>query len=161
MDAKEQLGEDVLVQAVVQTVGTGKSMTGAGVGMGVGGLIGAAAAGALSGRGQHGELLGFKGRMFMLVGPTKVGFFKFKQGLLRASVGEPLGILRRDAITSIAMGGGMLTTAFTVNLDDGTALPLEAPRAEKGKVEKVAAMIGTRPAAPPPPPAAPPAEPVA
>jgi|SRR5689334_8998760 hypothetical protein len=148
MDQKAMaaLGEEVLVQAVVQTTGTGRAMMGGAVG----GLIGAVASTALD-RGNHSDLLGHKGRMFMLLGPTKLGFFNFKSGLLRASVGDPIGILRRDAITSIELGGGVLTTAFTVHLDDGTSLGLEAPRAEKGKVEKVAAAIPTRPTVPPPP----------
>jgi hypothetical protein len=152
MDQKAMaaLGEEVLVQAIVQTTGTGRSMMTAGMGGAVGGIVGAAASTALD-RGKHGDLLGHKGRMFMLLGPTKLGFFTFKQGLLKASVGDSIGVLRRDAVTSIEFGGGMLTTAFTVHIDDGTALVLEAPRAEKGKVEKVAAAIGTRPTVPPPP----------
>jgi hypothetical protein len=153
MDSKAMaaLGEEVLVQAVVQTVGTGRSMMTAGIGAGVGGVVGSIAGEALGGRGKHGDLLGHKGRMFLLLGPTRLGFFTFKSGLLKASVGDPIGILRRDAVTSVELGSGMLTTAFTVHLDDGTALALEAPRAEKGKIEKVAAAIGTRPTAPPPP----------
>lgn len=141
--ASEKLGEEVLIKAVVQTTGTGRSMMGAGIAGGVGGIVGAAAAEALGGRGKHGDLLGHTGRMFMLAGPSRIGFFKFKQGFWRASVGEPLGILRRDSVKSITVGGGKLTKAFTVHLDDGTALTLEAPRNEKGKIEKVAAMVGT------------------
>jgi hypothetical protein len=152
MDQKAMaaLGEEVLGQAVVQTTGTGRSMMTAGMGGAVGGLVGAVASTAMD-RGKHGDLLGHKGRMFVLLGPTKLGFFNFKNGLLRASVGDPIGVLRRDAITSIEIGGGVLTTAFTVHLDDGTALGLEAPRAEKGKIEKIAAAIPVRPTVPPPP----------
>lgn len=142
--AAEMLGEEVLIQAVVQTTGTGRSMMASGVAGSVGGLIGAAAGEALGGRGKHGDLLGHQGRMFLLAGPTRIGFFKFKSGLLRASVGEPLGILRRDAVKSITVGGGKLTKAFTVQLEDGTALTLEVPRTETGKIEKVAAMVGTQ-----------------
>ncbi len=156
MDAKAMaaLGEDVIVEALVQTVGTGRSMMSAGVGGSVGGLVGAAAAGALGGRGKNAALLGHSGRMSLLLGPTRLGFFTLKSGLLKASEGDPIGILRRDAITGIEFGGGMLTTAFTIHLDDGTSVDLEAPRTEKGKVEKVAAAIGTRPGSPPaaPPP---------
>jgi hypothetical protein len=152
MDQKAMaaLGEEVLVKAVVQTTGTGRSMMSAGMGGAVGGIVGGIAGAAMD-RGKHGDLLGHKGRMFMLLGPTKLGFFSFKQGLLKASVGDPIGVLRRDAVRSIELGGGMLTTAFTVHIDDGTDLVLEAPRAEKGKVEQVAAAIGTRPTTPPPP----------
>jgi hypothetical protein len=148
MDKKavERLGEEVIEQAVVQTTGTGRSMMSAGVAGGVGGLVGAVAGEVVDGGSNHGELLGHKGRMYLLVGPTRLGFFKLGPGLLKASVGEPLGILRREAVTSITFGGGMLTAAFTVNLDDGTALTLEAPRTEKGKVERIAAML--RPSVP-------------
>lgn len=157
MDQKEMaaLGEEVLGKAIVQTTGTGRSMMTAGMGGAIGGVVGAVAGQALSRGTKYGDLLGHKGRMFMLLGPTKLGFFRFKQGLLRASVGDPIGVLRRDAVTSIELGGGMLTTAFTVHLDDGTAVTLEAPRAEKGKVERMAAAIGTRPTVPPPTPDAP------
>jgi hypothetical protein len=135
--AAERLGEDVIEMAVIQTTGTGRAMMAGSVG----GLVGAVAGGIAASSGGRDELLGYKGRMYLLVGPTRLGFFRLGPGLLKASVGEPLGIFSRDAVTSITFGGGMLTAAFTVNLDDGTALVLEAPRTEKGKVERIAALF--------------------
>jgi hypothetical protein len=139
MDKKavERLGEDVIEMAVVQTTGTGRTLMAGSVG----GIVGAIAAGTAASSGSRDQLLGYKGRMYMLVGPTRLGFFGLGPGLLKASVGEPLAVFSRNAVTSITFGGGMLTAAFTVNLDDGTALVLEAPRTEKGKVERMAALF--------------------
>jgi hypothetical protein len=60
-------------------------------------------------------------------------------------------------VRSIAVGGGVVSASFTVSLDDGTTLTLEAPRSEKGKIQRIVALIAAQPPAATPPAAGPPA----
>ena len=145
--AAEKLGEDVVAGSIVQTSGTGRSVMRGGAlgatGGVLGGIVGGAIAEAVSHRvsGSTKALLGYEGLLYLAVGPTKVGFFRLKQGLLKSSVGETLGILRREAITAMTVGGGMVTAPVMIALNDGTTIALKVPRIHKGKVEKVAALF--------------------
>ena len=154
--AAEKLGEPVLAGSIVQTSGAGKAaMRGGAVGAtagAIGGIVGGAIADAVSGRmsGPEKDLLGYQGLLYLAVGPTRVGFFRLRQGLLKASVGDVLGILRRDAVTAMTVGGGFATAPVAIVLNDGTTIALEVPRIHKGRAEKVAALFPS--AVPPAPP---------
>ena len=144
--AAGKLGETVLAGSIVQTAGTARSMMRDGIGGAVGGtvagVVGGMAAEALASHGGGGaELLGYRGLLYVAVGPTRVGFFRLKQGFLRDSLGDVLGILRRDAVTSVTVGSGKLTAPMTATLNDGTTLQLEVSRVHRGKAEKVAALF--------------------
>ena len=140
--AAEKLGEPVHLVATVSSKGTAKSIMTAGVARGLGGAIGAAAAGTLANRGSIDTISGNKGYMVLALSDANLAVFKQKSGLLKPSCGDLLGSLGRDGITSFELGGGTLTAPLKVVLSDGTELEFEVPRAHKGKVEKIQQALG-------------------
>jgi len=142
--AAAKLGEQVDAGAIISTAGTGKSMMRSGISGAIGGVAGSVATDALTaGSGNASGILGHAGLMYMAVGPTKVGFFTLKQGLLKSSVGDVLGVLRRDAVASMTIGGGALTSAMMLALTDGTTIALEVARTQKGRAERIAALFAS------------------
>lgn len=145
--AAEKLGEAVIAGSIVQTSGSGRASMRTGAASaaagGLAGALGSAFADVLSGKvgGPTKDLLGYEGLLYLAVGPTRIGIFRLKQGLLKSSVGDVLGILRRDAVTAMTVGDGRITAPVAIWLNDGTTLALEVPRIHRGNAGKVAALF--------------------
>ncbi len=142
--ASAALGEQVVAGALVSSAGTGKAMGLRSFGAQLGGAIGSGIAQAAGGPPKVTSPGGYQGVMYMAVGPTKVGFFGTKQGLIGRSLKDLLLTVSRGSITTFEMHGGALTCPLAVALDDGTVFALEVPRAEKGKTEKIGALLTGR-----------------
>ncbi len=146
--AAERLGEPVVCAALLQTAGTGRRVGMQAFAGQAGGVIGSAAAaavGVLAGGATAAAsveaLGGYQGLMFTALTPTRLGFFAVKQGLLRPSLKDTLAVIPREQVAALVLGGGALTVEVTLTLTDGTTVPLEAPRAHKGKAERLARTL--------------------
>jgi hypothetical protein len=135
--ASEKLGEPVSMVATVSTKGTGKKTM---LTAGIGGVVGAAAAAAVSNRGKS-ALGEYKGYLVLGLGEKNLGVFKQKTGLLKPSCGDLLESIPLEQIASFKVAGGALTVPLTIGMADGTELEFEVPRAHKGKAEKLGAAI--------------------
>ena len=135
--ASEKLGEKVSMVATASTKGTGKKTM---LTAGVGGVLGAAAAAAVSNRGTSG-LADYKGYLVLGLGEKNLGVFKQKTGLLKPSCGDLLETIPLDQVAKFELGGGALTAPLVLGLKDGSELEFEVPRAHKGKIEKLKAAL--------------------
>ncbi len=142
--ATQMLGEQVTAGAVLQTAGTGGA-TAIGAGSAaIGGALGRVAGEALAGRmAKPGSFPNnYKGLLYVAATETRIAIFSAKRGLLKNSVKELLVTHPRTAITSLEIGGGALVSGVTLALSDGTTYAMEAPRAVKGKAQKLKAALG-------------------
>ena len=138
--AAEMMGEPVLAGAVIATAGTLSKMA---VGAAVGGLAGAAIGSAMARKSGPTALPGdYKGLMYVAAGPSKVGFFAVKRGLLKNAIKAPLFEVPRGQVRGFEVGGGTLSSSITVTMADGSVYALECGRALKGKAEKVRRELG-------------------
>lgn len=133
--AAEKLGEPVVAGVVVASKGHLLKM---GVTAGVGGLVGAAAGAAVGARTERNTQLinDYKGLMYIGLGPTKLGIYGVKRGLLKNSITEMLLSVPRAEVASLEVGKGF-TAPVTITLKDGTAYTMEVARAFKSKAEKL------------------------
>lgn len=135
--ASEQLGESVLATAIVSSKGTGKRAMAFGA---LGGAAGAALANRRSGSAAE-TVAGHKGHMVLALTPTRLGVFKQGKGMLVAGCGDLLESLPREEIAGVEVGGGLLTSPVAIRLTDGSAIELEVPRLQKGKVKKLQSAL--------------------
>lgn len=132
------LGEDVLASAMVTPRGYNMKR---GVGMGVGGLVGAAVATGMGNKGITSPA-DHRGRMQIMLTPSRLVFFERKGGLLKDKLGQLLYEVPRTEVSSFTVGGGLASTAVTVGLSDGTAYTLETPRAAAKRARAVGDALG-------------------
>jgi hypothetical protein len=135
--ASEQLGEPVLATAIVSSKGTGKRAMAFGA---LGGAAGAALANRRAGTAAE-TLAGHKGHMVLALTPTRLGVFKQGKGMLVAGCGDLIESLPREEIAGVELGGGLLTSPVAIRLKDGSAIELEVPRLQKGKVKKLQSAL--------------------
>lgn len=141
--AAEKLGEPIVAEVVVSSKGHLLKMgVSAGIAGGIGGVVGSAA-GAAAGRmvggkaEKAGQLPGdYKGLIYLGLGPTKLGIFSAKRGMLASKADQLLLAVPRSEVETLAVGKGF-TAPVTITLKDGTTYTLEVARAFKGKAEKV------------------------
>ena len=140
--AAEAMGEAVSMTTVVSPKGQGKTMMAAGMARQVSGLTGSLGVEQLARSKRTDTPGGYKGGyMVLALGETKLGFFEMKRGLLSNKAGQLLEEVARAEVLTFELGGGTLTSALTVALEDGTSWELEVPRAHKGKTERMAAAL--------------------
>lgn len=148
---REALGEEVLAGCPVMPAGYALSgalaAAGPAVGVMTGGAIGAAVGmaasrEALAGRERPLTPGGHQKWMYMVIGPTQVGFFDLKQWVLWKSIGRLLLQLPRQDVTHCEFVPGKIgASRLTVHLADGATYALDVARVHRGKAEKVRALL--------------------
>jgi hypothetical protein len=83
-----------------------------------------------------------KGYMILAAGPTKIGFFVMKRGLISNGIGNLLAEHPREDIAKLEVGSGLATAGVALEFKDGSSYALEVPRASKGKLEKLQKELG-------------------
>jgi len=142
-NAAAVMGEPVIAGALVLPKGFSKKNA---IGMGVGGVIGAAVATAM-GSGAATTPGGHHGRLFIALSPTKLAFFEAKSGLLKVKLGRLLHEAPRSSVTAFDAGGGALVAPLHIVLADGAVYELETPRASRKRIARIANELGAAPGA--------------
>jgi hypothetical protein len=132
--ASEIMGESVVAGATLQA----KKTLIKSVAFSLGGLAGEALADRAvkdpSLPGDH------QGIFYVAVGPTNVGFFAIKRGLIRNSLDKLLVQHPRSDVQAVEIEKGVMPTAHFV-FQDGTHYVLSCPRISLGKLKKVRELL--------------------
>jgi len=132
--ASEILGEPVIAGATLEAR---RSLI-KNVAFGLAGLVGEALADVTV---REASLPGdHDGIHYVVVGPTKVGFFSMKPGLFRPSLDKLLIEHPRSEVRAVEIEGGLMPTVHFV-FRDGTHYVLKCPRAYLGKLKKVRELL--------------------
>ena len=135
--ASEIMGESVIAGAALLA----KNTLIKSVAFGLGGLVGEALADVAvkdaSLPGDH------EGIFYVAVGPTNVGFFAVKRGLLKNSLDKLLVQHSRSDVQAVEIEKGVMPPAHFV-FQDGTHYVLVCPRIHLGKLKKVRELLVTQ-----------------
>jgi hypothetical protein len=135
--ASEMMGESVIAGVALLA----KKTLIKSIAFGLGGLVGEALANVAvkdaSLPGDH------EGIFYVAVGPTNVGFFSIKRGLLKNSLDKLLVQRSRSDVRAMEIEKGVMPTVHFV-FQDGTHYVLSCPRNQLGKLKKVRELLVTQ-----------------
>ena len=124
------LGEEILAGVTLEAGSSISKLIGGAVGIAVAGVESLKAAVP----GDH------KGLHYVAVGPTKVGFFSLKRGLLKPSINELLVERPREEVAGVEIKRGAMRRAHFV-FKDGTDYVLLCARINTKKLNKVKELL--------------------
>lgn len=135
--ASELMGESVIAEVTLEAQKSVIKSMASGLGGIAGEVLADVAVKPASAPGDH------EGIHYVAVGPTKVGFFSMKRGLLKPSLDELLVEHPRSDVQAVEIKSGMMPAVHFV-FRDGTHYVLMCPRINLGKLKKVQELLVTQ-----------------